>query len=149
MEFATEAARQIMHVAAMPRYGHHNGTHPGEETPNIPFGTVEFWIVAFVCLLLVAFAALMSGLTMAYMSFDTLNLSILEASGTVVEKTYAAAITPLLANRHLLLVTLLVGNATAMEALPIFLDKLVPSEVTFSTRSHERPINHPPSSSTS
>lgn len=31
------------------------------------------------------------------------------------------------AHKHLLLVTLLLCNAAAMEALPIFLDKMVPS----------------------
>ena len=34
---------------------------------------------------------------------------------------------PLVERHHLLLVTLLMGNALAMEALPIFLDRLVPS----------------------
>lgn len=34
---------------------------------------------------------------------------------------------PILKRHHYLLVTLLLSNATAMEALPIFLDKLVPS----------------------
>ena len=32
-------------------------------------------------------------------------------------------------NQHLLLCTLLIGNSLAMEALPIFLDTLVPSFV--------------------
>ena len=32
-------------------------------------------------------------------------------------------------NQHLLLCTLLIGNSLAMEALPIFLDTLVPSYV--------------------
>ncbi|XVE69884.1 hypothetical protein DITRI_Ditri10aG0027300 [Diplodiscus trichospermus] len=38
----------------------------------------------------------------------------------------AAKIFPVVKNQHLLLCTLLIGNSMAMEALPIFLDKLVP-----------------------
>ena len=34
---------------------------------------------------------------------------------------------PVLANHHWLLVTLLLSNAVALEALPIFLDRVVPS----------------------
>eukprot|EP00285_Hemiselmis_virescens_P005152 CAMPEP_0173395488 /NCGR_PEP_ID=MMETSP1356-20130122/32216_1 /TAXON_ID=77927 ORGANISM="Hemiselmis virescens, Strain PCC157" /NCGR_SAMPLE_ID=MMETSP1356 /ASSEMBLY_ACC=CAM_ASM_000847 /LENGTH=472 /DNA_ID=CAMNT_0014354233 /DNA_START=1 /DNA_END=1416 /DNA_ORIENTATION=+ len=128
MEVA-EVASQLLQAAMTPLHHSHNGTRPGGEPPNIPFGTVEFWIVFTCCMCLVGFAALMSGLTMAYMSIEPLNLSLLQASGTVQEKTYASAIAPLLANRHFLLVTLLVGNASAMEALPIFLDKLVPTYV--------------------
>jgi len=48
-------------------------------------------------------------------------------AGTDREKRHAATIAPLLKNRHLLLVTLLVGNASAMEALPIFLDRIAPA----------------------
>ena len=40
---------------------------------------------------------------------------------------YAAEIIPLVEDQHLLLVTLLLSNAAAMEALPIFLDKVCPS----------------------
>ena len=39
----------------------------------------------------------------------------------------AAKILPILKKHHLLLVTLLLSNAFAMEALPIFLDALVPA----------------------
>ena len=34
---------------------------------------------------------------------------------------------PILKNHHILLSTLLISNALAMEALPIFLDAIVPS----------------------
>lgn len=39
---------------------------------------------------------------------------------------FTAKIFPVVKNQHLLLCTLLIGNSLAMEALPIFLDKLVP-----------------------
>jgi hypothetical protein len=38
-------------------------------------------------------------------------------------------ILPLVKKHHLLLVTLLLGNAAAMETLPLFLDKMVPTWV--------------------
>ncbi|XP_047250030.1 DUF21 domain-containing protein At1g47330-like [Capsicum annuum] len=41
-----------------------------------------------------------------------------------------AKILPVVKNQHLLLCTLLIGNSLAMESLPIFLDKLVPSWAT-------------------
>eukprot|EP00286_Rhodomonas_abbreviata_P013970 CAMPEP_0181340002 /NCGR_PEP_ID=MMETSP1101-20121128/29594_1 /TAXON_ID=46948 /ORGANISM="Rhodomonas abbreviata, Strain Caron Lab Isolate" /LENGTH=299 /DNA_ID=CAMNT_0023451083 /DNA_START=14 /DNA_END=910 /DNA_ORIENTATION=+ len=63
---------------------------------------------------------------MAYMSLDSSYIAILEETGTEQNKKYAKAIAPLVGKGNLLLVTLLVGNASAMEALPIFLDKLVP-----------------------
>ncbi|KAJ6290972.1 hypothetical protein OIU78_026663 [Salix suchowensis] len=36
-------------------------------------------------------------------------------------------ILPIVKNQHLLLCTLLIGNALAMEALPIFIDALLPA----------------------
>lgn len=63
---------------------------------------------------------------MGLMSMDTLNLEVLMKSGTSKQKAYAARILPLVKRHHLLLVTLLLANAAAMETLPIFLNKLVP-----------------------
>jgi metal transporter CNNM len=39
----------------------------------------------------------------------------------------AARVMPLVQRHHLLLVTLLMANALAMEALPLFLDRVLPS----------------------
>lgn len=69
----------------------------------------------------------MSGLTVGYLSIDKLDLEIKKAIGTPSEKKAASVILPILKRHHYLLVTLLLANATAMEALPIFLDALVPS----------------------
>jgi len=44
-----------------------------------------------------------------------------------MKKKYCKKIIPLVSQHHLLLVTLLLANAAAMETLPIFLDRLVPS----------------------
>lgn len=55
---------------------------------------------------------------------DLMSLEILTRSGTAKERKYATKLLPLLRNQHFLLVTLLLSNAIAMEALPIFLDRI-------------------------
>ena len=68
----------------------------------------------------------MSGLTVGYLSIDDLFLELRTKNGTQDEKDYAIRVLPILAKRHWLLVTLLLINAMCMEALPIFLHKIVP-----------------------
>ncbi len=68
----------------------------------------------------------MSGLTVGYLSIDDLVLELRNNNGTVEEKEHAQQVLPILSKRHWLLVTLLVMNAFCMEALPLFLDKIVP-----------------------
>ena len=77
-------------------------------------------------LLCVVFAALASGLTIGLLSLDTLDLEIKQRVGTAAEQQHAAVLLPLLAHRHLLLVTLLLFNSLAAEALPLTLGELVP-----------------------
>ena len=67
----------------------------------------------------------MSGLTVGYLSVDDLTMELRMTSGTEEEKHYASQVLPVLANRHWLLVTLLLMNSFAMEALPVFLDRIV------------------------
>ena len=69
----------------------------------------------------------MSGLTVGYSSLDSLQLEILLINGTELEKSQVKKIMPVIKDKHLLLSTLLLCNAFAMESLPIFLDALVPS----------------------
>ncbi|RLN58955.1 hypothetical protein BBJ28_00016459 [Nothophytophthora sp. Chile5] len=90
----------------------------------------SFWTYLCACLLLICAAGMMAGLTMGLVSLDMLNVRILEMEGTEQEKKYARKLRPVLERHHLLLVTLLVVNASANEALPIFLDKLVPEGVS-------------------
>jgi len=52
-------------------------------------------------------------------------MQVLKRSGTEQERQCAKQIIPLVKNAHYLLVTLLLCNAAAMEALPIVLDHLV------------------------
>eukprot|EP00882_Tetradesmus_deserticola_P024368 GHRQ01026629.1.p1 GENE.GHRQ01026629.1~~GHRQ01026629.1.p1 ORF type:complete len:237 (+),score=110.85 GHRQ01026629.1:423-1133(+) len=77
-----------------------------------------------ICVGLTVMAGLMSGLTLGLMSLDAVEMEVLKRSGSSKEQMYAAAIAPLIRNAHFLLVTLLLCNACAMEALPLFLDKL-------------------------
>ncbi|XWS76438.1 hypothetical protein CRYUN_Cryun01aG0176200 [Craigia yunnanensis] len=91
---------------------------------DISFGSVEWFVYAGLSCFLVLFAGIMSGLTLGLMSLGLVELEILQRSGTIIEKKQAAAILPVVKKQHHLLVTLLICNACAMEALPISLDKM-------------------------
>ncbi|XP_021814488.1 DUF21 domain-containing protein At2g14520-like [Prunus avium] len=84
-----------------------------------------FFIHIALIVLLVLFAGLMSGLTLGLMSMSLVDLEVLAKSGTPKDRNYAAKILPVVKKQHLLLCTLLICNAAAMETLPIFLDGLV------------------------
>ncbi|TKY71567.1 DUF21 domain-containing protein [Spatholobus suberectus] len=85
----------------------------------------QFFIRLLIIVLLVVFAGLMSGLTLGLMSLSLVDLEVLAKSGTPQDRKHAAKILPVVRNQHLLLCTLLICNAAAMEALPIFLDSLL------------------------
>ncbi|OVA20064.1 CBS domain [Macleaya cordata] len=89
-----------------------------------PFGTLRWYTYIGISCLLVLFAGIMSGLTLGLMSLGLVDLEILQRSGTPAEKKQAATILPVVQKQHQLLVTLLLCNACAMEALPIYLDKV-------------------------
>lgn len=97
---------------------HHNEITAEEELVAI--------IVTIIC---VVSASVASGLTQGYMALDTMELKIKSRSGTPSEKKMAARLLPIIKEHHLLLVSLMLWNATAMEALPVFLHKLVPDYV--------------------
>ncbi|KAL8153924.1 hypothetical protein V2J09_011684 [Rumex salicifolius] len=84
-------------------------------------------VYVLICIGLVLFAGLMAGLTLGLMSLGLVDLEVLIKSGRPQDRVHAAKIFPVVKNQHLLLCTLLIGNSMAMETLPIFLDKLVPS----------------------
>lgn len=73
------------------------------------------------------FSGLMSGLTVGLMSLDDLILEMKLASGTDEERKMARTILPVITKHHLVLVTLLLNDVLCNEALPIFLDAMVPS----------------------
>ncbi|KAI3944746.1 hypothetical protein MKW98_021204 [Papaver atlanticum] len=72
-------------------------------------------------------SGLMSGLTLGLMSLSLVDLEVLSKAGKPQDRRNAAKILPIVKNQHLLLCTLLIGNALAMEALPIFLDSIAPA----------------------
>ncbi|XP_064952045.1 DUF21 domain-containing protein At1g47330-like isoform X5 [Musa acuminata AAA Group] len=92
-----------------------------------PCCSAMFWVYLMICVGLVMFAGLMSGLTLGLMSLSLVDLEVLVKAGKPKDQLNAAKILPVVKNQHLLLCTLLIGNSLAMEALPIFLDALVPA----------------------
>lgn len=78
-------------------------------------------------------AALAAGLTMGLLSLDPLSLEIKRrASPSMKERKWSEELLPLLvghSKRHRLLVSLLLLNSVANEALPLFLDELLPGKV--------------------
>ncbi|KAJ9705400.1 hypothetical protein PVL29_003449 [Vitis rotundifolia] len=85
----------------------------------------DFFIHILIIVGLVLFAGLMSGLTLGLMSMSLVDLEVLAKSGTPNDRKHAEKILPVVKRQHLLLCTLLICNAAAMEALPIFLDSLI------------------------
>ncbi len=83
-----------------------------------------YWFFMFMVAILTLFAGMMSGLTVGYLSVDQLTMELRETTGTPMEKEYSKVILPVLSNRHWLLCTLLLMNSFAMEALPVFLDRV-------------------------
>jgi len=95
-------------------------TNDDEENP-------WFFVVMGSCALIcVMTAALAAGLTMGMLSLDTLMLLVkIRAARSQKEKEQAQALLPIVKQHHYLLVTLLLLNSMANEALPLFLDRLV------------------------
>lgn len=96
----------------------------GEYTDFRDVEDVSNSIMACVC---VVCAGLAAGLTMGLLSLDTTKLEIKNMTGTEAEKAAARTLLPIIRQHHLLLVTLLLFNSMANEALPIFLGALVPN----------------------
>ena len=81
-----------------------------------------------ICVLIcIACGASAAGLTMGLLSLDSLKLKIKLVTGDAQEKADVQKLLPVLEDHHFLLCTLLIFNAVANEAMPIFLDALVPS----------------------
>ncbi|GMH43539.1 hypothetical protein BSKO_11461 [Bryopsis sp. KO-2023] len=100
----------------------------GEEgVEPMSWGKTVIYGVVSACLVL--FAGFVSGLSLGLMSQDRVDMMVLMRSGTTREKGYASKIMPVIKDTHFTLVTLLLCNAIALEALPIFLNKLI-GEVT-------------------
>lgn len=84
-------------------------------------------------------AGAMSGLTVGYNGLNQIEMNAIEDAEIspddpnykemIKNKKMVKKIRTVLKKKHLLLVTLLLTNAVAMEALPIFLDAIVPAVV--------------------
>ncbi|XP_006814874.2 LOW QUALITY PROTEIN: uncharacterized protein LOC100379052 [Saccoglossus kowalevskii] len=101
-----------------------NGTRFIEPEAPLTYLDKEFWMYLGIYVGLVLFAGLMSGLTMGLLSLDVMSLKVLKEGGKPKEKKYAARILPIVKRHHLLLVTLLLANAAAVESMPLFLDRI-------------------------
>lgn len=93
----------------------------------IPSDSPLFYLFALISLGLACFAGICSGLTVGYMSISQTEMQIWLSSDDEDKRTVAKPILEILSNHHLLLSTLLLSNSLSLEALPIFLDKIVPS----------------------
>ncbi|RZS03578.1 hypothetical protein BHM03_00033822 [Ensete ventricosum] len=98
-----------------------------------PCCSVMFWVYLMICLGLVMFAGLMSGLTLGLMSLSLVDLEVLVKAGkpkdqlnaglfpspsplpSLSPRLFPSKILPVVKNQHLLLCTLLIGNSLAME----------------------------------
>jgi len=86
--------------------------------------TIMYAMLSVMCLIC---AGLACGLTQGLLSINPLELKVKLETGTESERAAAKNILPIVTKHHILLVTLMLFNASANEALPIFLDALVPS----------------------
>ncbi|KAK9818258.1 hypothetical protein WJX72_009693 [[Myrmecia] bisecta] len=96
------------------------GGHEGEDLSS--GGKLMYILLAVFCVIV---GGIMSGLTLGLMSLDALDLEVLSRTGTPKEQKYAKRVLPVIRKPHLVLVTLLLCNAAALEALPLCLDQLV------------------------
>ena len=114
-----------------PYYDESQETEPSVETernPESDWYYIRNGLGALLCLLTAAYA---SGLTIGLVSLDPQILvnKIRSVSTTEKERDQAACILPVVRKHHLLLVTLLLLNSIANEALPIFLDSIFPTHM--------------------
>lgn len=110
---------------------------PLEERREAERERISFVFHVCASVVCIVSAALAAGLTMGLVSLEPVELQIIEAARLddcttekekerlQKQKDAAKRILPLLKDHHLLLVTLLLLNALANEALPIFLDDLL------------------------
>ena len=96
-----------------------------DETSKDSQYIIQNSLMAVLCVLIAAVAA---GLTLGLLSIDPLNLLVkIRTATSEEERKEGASLLPIVRQHHLLLVTLLILNSMANEALPLFLDKVVPS----------------------
>ena len=110
-----------------------------EDAKFATFDEVQDYVDLACVIVIVACAALAAGLTMGVTSLESSELRVIVRTGTTKEKQQASKLLPLVERRphHQVLVTLLLCNSLANEALPIFVDKLAPTWAAVRSR---RPV---------
>lgn len=88
-------------------------------------GSPAFFGYLAASLALLCTCALMAGLTIGFVSLDAMQLQILRRTGSAKEKRVSKTLEPFIQRHHLVLVTLVIGNAIANEALPVVLEGIV------------------------
>lgn len=91
-----------------------------------PLHGLPDWFLICMALGCLILAACASGMTLGYMSLDTIGLEIVSQGTNQREATAASVILPVREQGNLLLVTLLLTNTVATELLPLVLEALVP-----------------------
>ena len=126
-----KSVSKIRHLRSFSKNKPYRNLEDDEKKEEEPVACVEemvtgstYWFFMFMVAFLTLFAGMMSGLTVGYLSVDQLTMELRETTGTPMEKEYSKVILPVLSNRHWLLCTLLFMNSFALEALPVFLDRV-------------------------
>lgn len=101
-----------------------NGTRYEVPLEPLTYRDGLYWAFIFLYIFLMLMSGVFSGLVLGLVSLDLTILKVLKDAGTPKIKKYATKISPLVERHHLLLVTLLLANAIAMEALPLCLDRV-------------------------
>lgn len=91
-----------------------------------PLHGLPDWFLILMALGCLVLAACASGMTLGYMSLDTVGLEIVSQGTNQREASAASVILPVREQGNLLLVTLLLTNTVATELLPLVLEALVP-----------------------
>ncbi|KAK6155643.1 hypothetical protein DH2020_009891 [Rehmannia glutinosa] len=86
----------------------------------------HFWVDVGISFILVLFAGLTSGLSLGLLSHSKVDLEVLIKSGSPKHQKNAAKILPIVKNESFVLCTLLIAKSLATEALPIFVDRILP-----------------------
>lgn len=97
-----------------------------EDSHASPLHGIPKWLLVLLALACLFLAACASGMTLGYMSLDTIGLEIVSNGTNVSEAAAAAVILPVRKQGNLLLCTLLLTNTLATELLPLVLEALYP-----------------------
>ncbi|GAB6032529.1 hypothetical protein CHUAL_011424 [Chamberlinius hualienensis] len=101
-----------------------NGTSYVIPEKHLNYHDTLFWVFISLYIFLMLMSGIFSGLVLGVVALDLTSLKVSKNAGLPDVKKYADKIAPLVENHHLLLVTLLLANAIAMEALPLCLDRV-------------------------